>query len=43
MFGSDWPAIGVERWLDDFEKLTIKPEVKQKLMLDNAKKFFNMD
>jgi len=43
MFGSDWPAIGVERWLDDFEKITIKPEVKQKLMLDNAKKFFGME
>ena len=41
--GSDWPAIGVERWLEDFEKISIKPEVKQKLMLDNAKKFFGME
>ena len=43
MFGSDWPAIGVERWLEDFEKLSIKPEVRQKIMLDNAKKFFGLN
>lgn len=42
MFGSDWPAIGVERWMEEFEQLSIKPEVKQKILLDNAKKFFNL-
>src|SRR5262249_8155479 len=43
MFGSDWPAIGVERWLEEFQQMNIKPEVRQKVMLDNAKKFFNLN
>ena len=42
MFGSDWPAIGVERWLEEFQQINIKPEVRQKIMLDNAKKFFGL-
>lgn len=36
LFGSDWPGISVERWLSDFEELQIKPEVRQKVLLDNA-------
>lgn len=28
LFGSDWPAIMPDRWLHDFEKLDIKPEVR---------------
>ena len=43
MFGSDWPAIGVERWLEEFQQANIKPEVRKKIMLDNAKKFFNLE
>ena len=43
LFGSDWPAIKLEVWLEDFEQLPIKPEVRQKIMLDNAKKLFGMD
>ena len=42
MFGSDWPALGVERWMEEFQQLNIKPEVKQKILLDNAKKFFGL-
>lgn len=42
MFGSDWPALGVERWMEEFNQLNIKPEVRQKVLLDNAKKFFNL-
>ena len=40
MFGSDWPAIGVERWLEEFQQVNMKPEVRKKIMLDNAVKFF---
>src|SRR5262249_60850482 len=43
MFGSDWPAMVVERWLEEFQQMNIKPEVRQKVMLDNAKKFFNLN
>ena len=42
MFGSDWPAIGVERWLEEFQQLNIKPEVRQKVLLENAKKFLGL-
>jgi predicted TIM-barrel fold metal-dependent hydrolase len=43
MFGSDWPAIGVERWLEEFAQLNIKPDVRQKILLDNAKKLFGLE
>jgi predicted TIM-barrel fold metal-dependent hydrolase len=42
LFGSDWPAIGVERWIEEFNQLSLKPEVRQKILLENAKKFFNL-
>jgi hypothetical protein len=42
LFGSDWPAITPERWIKEFEELPIKPEVRQKIMLDNAKKLFGI-
>ncbi len=37
LFGSDWPAIPVERWLEEFEQLDFKPEVRRKILLENAK------
>ena len=40
---SDWPAIGVERWLEEFQQVNMKPEVRKKIMLDNAKKFFGLE
>lgn len=42
MFGSDWPAIGVERWLEEFAQVNLKPEVRKKIMLDNAVKFLGI-
>jgi hypothetical protein len=42
LFGSDWPAITPERWLAEFEQLPFKPEVRQKILLDNAKRLFNL-
>jgi predicted TIM-barrel fold metal-dependent hydrolase len=38
LFGSDWPVLTPERWLADFEKLDIKPEVRHKVLLSNARK-----
>ncbi|MFQ5852046.1 MAG: amidohydrolase family protein [Candidatus Binatia bacterium] len=43
LFGSDWPAISVERWMEEFEQLNLKPEVRQKVLLDNAKKLFGLE
>ena len=42
LFGSDWPAIKVERWLEEFAALPLKPEVRPKIMLENAKKLFGL-
>lgn len=42
LFGSDWPAITPERWIKEFEELPFKPEVRQKIMLGNAKRLFGL-
>jgi uncharacterized protein len=36
LFGSDYPVITPDRWMSDFEKLQIKPEVRPKVLKDNA-------
>jgi uncharacterized protein len=36
LFGSDYPAITPERWLGDFEKLPMKPEVRPLILKENA-------
>jgi hypothetical protein len=43
LFGSDAPSMPLDRWLREFEALEIKPDVRQKIMLDNAKKVFGLD
>lgn len=42
LFGTDWPLLTVERWLEEFDKLPIKPEVRQKIMVENARKLFGL-
>jgi predicted TIM-barrel fold metal-dependent hydrolase len=42
LFGSDWPAILPDRWLNDFEKLEIKPDVRPLILKENARKLLNM-
>jgi predicted TIM-barrel fold metal-dependent hydrolase len=42
LFGTDYPFIKPDRWLRDFEKLDIKPEVKPKIMIENAKKVLGL-
>lgn len=37
LFGSDYPVIQPERWLRDFENLELKDEVRQKILIDNAR------
>jgi hypothetical protein len=42
LFGTDYPFIKPDRWLRDFEQLDLKPEVRQKVLLDNAKKVLGL-
>jgi predicted TIM-barrel fold metal-dependent hydrolase len=34
--------MNVERWISEFERLPIKPEVRPKIMLHNARRLFRM-
>ena len=38
LFGSDFQALHLERWLRDFQDLDISDDVRQKIFLDNAKR-----
>lgn len=42
LFGTDYPFITPKRWLSDFEKAEYKPEVRQKVLLGNAKKVLKL-
>ncbi len=42
LFGSDYPALQPDRWLRDFEALAIKEEVRQKILLENARKLLKL-
>lgn len=43
LFGSDAPSLPLDRWLREFEELDIKPDVRQKVMFENAKQMFGLD
>jgi hypothetical protein len=42
LFGSDYPFLTPERWIADFEKAGFKPEVREKILLGNAKRLLNL-
>ena len=42
LFGSDFPVLTPDRWLADFEKIKIKPEVKPLILKDNAVKLLGL-
>jgi predicted TIM-barrel fold metal-dependent hydrolase len=42
LFGSDYPVITPERWMEEFEKLPIKPEVRQKIYKENAARLLKL-
>ncbi|MEU9647916.1 amidohydrolase family protein [Streptomyces sp. NPDC048110] len=42
LFGSDYPVITPDRWLADFEKLDIRPEVRPKILKDNAARLLGL-
>ena len=42
LFGSDFPLLTPDRWLADFDKLDIKPEVRPKILKDNAARLLGL-
>lgn len=42
LFGSDYPVIDPVRWVEEFEKLPIKPEVRPLIMKENAIKLLKL-
>jgi hypothetical protein len=42
LFGSDYPALQPDRWLRDFEALEMKEAVRQKILLENARKLLKL-
>jgi predicted TIM-barrel fold metal-dependent hydrolase len=42
LFGSDYPVMAPERWMADFEKLPIKPEVRPLIMKENAARLLKL-
>ncbi|MER7230090.1 amidohydrolase family protein [Streptomyces olivaceus] len=42
LFGSDYPVITPDRWLADFGKLDIKPEVRPRILKDNAARLLGL-
>jgi hypothetical protein len=43
LFGTDYPFITPERWLADFEKLDIKPDVRPLILRENAIRLLGLD
>lgn len=43
MFGSDHPYISPKRWLDDYDKAGFKPELKEKILKENAKRVLKLE
>ena len=42
LFGSDYPVITPERWIEEFDKLPIKPEVRPLIMKQNAARLLQL-
>ncbi len=43
LFGTDYPFITPDRWLADFDKLDIKPEVRPLILKQNAMRLLGLD
>ena len=42
LFGTDFPMLTPDRWLKEFEELPFKPEVRQKILLENARRLLKL-
>jgi predicted TIM-barrel fold metal-dependent hydrolase len=43
LFGTDFPLLTAQRWLRDFDALDIKPQVRPKILKDNAVRLLGLD
>ena len=43
LFGSDFPVLTPDRWVEDFDRLDIKPGVRRLIMKENAVKLLGLD
>ena len=43
LFGSDWPVLTPERWLEEFDQHSFPDDVKHKILLTNAQRLFELD
>jgi uncharacterized protein len=43
LFGSDYPVITPEKWIEEFDKLPIKPEVRPLIMKQNAARLLKLE
>jgi hypothetical protein len=43
LFGTDYPLLTPERWLRDFDRLEIKPDVRPKILKQNAARVLGLD
>jgi uncharacterized protein len=42
LFGSDYPVLSPERWIEEFDKLPIKPEVRPLILKENAARLLRL-
>lgn len=42
LFGTDWPVLSIDRWVSEFDELGMKPAVRPKIMLENAKRLLKL-
>jgi predicted TIM-barrel fold metal-dependent hydrolase len=42
LFGSDYPVLTPERWMEEFDKLPIKPDVRPLILKHNAVKLLGL-
>ncbi len=42
LFGTDYPMLSPQRWLQDFETLGMSPEIKAMILRENAKKLLKL-
>jgi len=43
LFGSDYPVISPEKWIEEFDRLAIKPEVRPLILKQNAAKLLGLN
>jgi predicted TIM-barrel fold metal-dependent hydrolase len=42
LFGTDWPVIGIDRWMDEFAELPLKDSVRPKILKENARRLLGI-